>query len=187
MDKLSRRNHETNKRMKPLQILIILFSVCYIQGYAQNSVFLKNDEALPKQNYQENIKKEFINDFYIPKDLDDAFTELKRLSEKEGIEKFKNAKETVVAKKIHFSLGRWIMEKWHMYDGSRYSHYLRLKGLSYPDDMAKFTIISFHRHLNGKELEVAERIKVVKDKRDKEYRDKLSKKNLIKEIIKDKG
>lgn len=173
--------------MKSTQFLIILFSLFALCATAQNSVFLKNDEALPKQNYAENIKKEFINDIYIPKDLDEAFQELTRLSKKEGIEKFKNAEEGVVAKKMHFGLGRWIMEKWHMYDGSRYSHYLRLKGLSYPDDMARFTIISFHRYLNGKDLDVEARIKVVKERRDKEYQEKLAKKKIIKEISKDKG
>ena len=173
--------------MKPTQFLIFLFSLCILNVNAQNSVFLKNDEVLPKKNYKENIKKEFINDIYIPKNLDEAFEELIRLSNKEGIEKFKNGKEAVVAKKMHFGLGRWIMEKWHLYDGSRYSHYLRLKGLSYPDDMARFTIISFHRYLNGRDLDVDARIKVVKDRRDKEYQEKLSKKKIIKEITKDKG
>jgi len=164
----------------------MLLSIGFAEANAQNSVLLKNDETLPKQNYEENIKKEFINDFYIPKDLDDAFEEFKRLSNKESIEKFKNTDEAVAAKKMHFSLGRWFMEKWHMYDGSRYSHYLRLKGLSYPDDMARFTIISFHRLLNDKDLMVDERIKVVKDKRDKEHKDKLSKMKVLKVLSKEK-
>lgn len=169
------------------QILIFFFSLCFLGTNAQNSVLLKNDEALPKQNYDENIKKEFINDIYIPESLNDAFEELKRLSNKESIAKFKSANENVVAKKLHFGLGRWIMEKWNIYDGSRFSHYLRLKGLSYPDDMARFTIISFHRHLNNKDLEVESRIKAVKELRDREYQEKLAQKKLIKEITKDKG
>jgi len=173
--------------MKSALYICFLLLFWLTDAYAQNSALLKNDEALPKQNYQENIKKEFINDIYIPKDLEDAFKELERLSEKEGLAKFKNGKEEIVAKKLHFGLGRWIMEKWHMYDGSRYSHYLRLKGLSYPDDMARFTIISFHRHLNGRDLQVDARIKVVKEKRDKEYQEKMAKKKVIKEITKDKG
>lgn len=172
--------------MKSVPIIIFFLSSILTSLSAQDNVFLKNDEALPKQNYEKNIKKEFINDIYIPKDLDEAFQELIRLSKKEGIQKFKNAKEEVVAKKLHFGLGRWIMEKWNIYDGSRYSHYLRQQGLSYPDDMARFTIISFHRHLNGKDLEVASRIKVVKEKRDKEYKDKLGEMKLIKEIIEEK-
>ena len=116
--------------MKPIFLITMSFALSFIGLSAQNSVFLKNDEALPKQNYKENISKEFINDIYIPKDIDEAFEELIRLSKKEGIEKFKQQKEAIVAKKMHFGLGRWIMEKWNLYDGSRYSHYLRLKGLS---------------------------------------------------------
>ena len=52
--------------------------------------------------------------------------------------------------------------------------------------MAKFTIISFHRHLNGVDLQVDERIKVVKDRRDKEYKEKLAKKKVIKVLSKEK-
>jgi len=150
-------------------------------------VLQKNDEILPKPNYEENIKKEFINNIYIPVNLDDAFQELIRLADQDGLEKFKHADEAMVAKKLHFGLGRWIMEKWNLYDGSRFSHYLRNKGLSYPDDMARFTIISLHRHLNGIALEVDKRIKEVKDQRAKEYKERMLEKKVIKEIIKEKN
>lgn len=171
--------------MKSVHFLILLISLCFTSINAQKSTLSGKDDVLPKQNYEENITKEFINDVYIPQDLDEALEELKRLSESDGITKFKDAEEAVVAKKLHFGLGRWIMEKWNLYDGSRYSHYLRLKGLSYPDDMARFTIISLHRDLNGKNLEVDERIKEVRDQRTKEYKEKLAQKKVIKEIKKE--
>lgn len=153
---------------------------------AQEGVSDKMDATDVKLSYEELIKKEFINDIYIPESLSDAFVELKRLSDKRGLNKFKEGEESVVATKLHFGLGRWIMKKWNLYDGSRYSHYLREKGLSYPDDMARFTIISLHRHLNDLPLDVDNRIKAVKDLRDKEYRERMLEKKLIKEITKEK-
>jgi hypothetical protein len=42
---------------------------------------------------------------------------------------------------------------WNFYEGSRLSHYLKQMGLSYPEDMANFLIVCFHRHLNGKDLD----------------------------------
>lgn len=172
--------------MKLQYLLSFGFALISVWALAQSSPTKTADDTRPEPTYEENIKKEFIDNVYIPVNLDDAFQELKRLSDKVGLDKFKNAEEEMVAKKLHFGLGRWIMKKWNLYDGSRYSHYLRNKGLSYPDDMARFTIISLHRHLNGIDLEVDKRIKAVKELREKEYKEKMLEKKVIKEIIKDK-
>ena len=170
-----------------LQYLFSLgFTLFSVLALAPSSSAQSTDDIQAEPTYEENIKKEFINNIYIPVNLDDAFQELKRLSDKVGLDKFKNAEEELVAKKLHFGLGRWIMKKWNLYDGSRYSHYLRNKGLSYPDDMARFTIVSLHRHLNGVDLEVEKRIKAVKELREKEYKEKMLEKKVIKEITKEK-
>lgn len=118
--------------------------------------------------YQQNIKKTRINGVYIPKDLDDAIVELKALSPDSALDKFKLADEQVVAKKLHFGLGRWIYLYWNFEEGSRYVEYLRNLGLTTPDHMIEFTIVSLHRHLNGKEQEVQERIGVFTELRRKE-------------------
>lgn len=171
--------------MKLQHILTLLICLSCTFATAQRTVAQKKDEVLDKPVYEELIKKEFINNIYIPENLNDAFEELKRLSDKKGINKFKEAEEAVVAKKLHFGLGRWIMKKWNLHDGSRYAHYLREKGISYPDDMARFTIISLHRHLNGIDIDATARIKAIKDKRDKEYKDRMLEKKVIKEITKE--
>jgi hypothetical protein len=120
--------------------------------------------AFNKQ-YKENIQKSRINGVYIPEDLNDAFKELRDLSNPESLNKFKLAEEMMVAKKLHFGLGRWMIYNWNFYDGSRFSNYLKEKGLSHPDDMAKFVMICFHRHLNNTDLEEDELIKVLSQDR----------------------
>lgn len=123
---------------------------------------IKNEESLPstpeefEKQYKRNIKKSIINGVYIPSDVNDAMRELKKLSPPESLEKFKNAPEDIVARKLHFGLGRWIIYNWNFYYGSRLEHYLKGLGVEHPDDMADFLIISFHRYLNGKDLKTKE-------------------------------
>lgn len=115
-------------------------------------------ESSFQQQYEQNIRKTRINGVYIPADLEEAFQELNTLSEGEGILKFKSAPEELIARKLHFGLGRWISVNWNLEEGSRYEHYLRQIGLTKVDDMIQFTIVSWHRSLLDKDLEIEKRV-----------------------------
>ncbi len=120
---------------------------------------LQAQETLPstreeyEREYQRRIKKEYLFGVYIPKDMADAFRELDKRIDKESKEKFLSLSEEEAWHKLFFSLGRWITYNWGFYGGSRFSHYLRSMGLSYPDDMARFVIVMYHRHLSGNPLD----------------------------------
>lgn len=163
--------------------ILFLLSIPLFVIFTSSSVFGQEysltDVEFARQ-YSKNIKKEYINDIYIPKTVEEGCEELIRLSPPESIEKFKAAEEDLVVKKLHFGLGRWIMVNWNFVEGSRYSHLLRQKGVTHHDDMIDFTIRSFHRYLNGKELDIDNRAKEIQDKRQKEFQEKLNE-NLIKE------
>ena len=73
------------------------------------------------------------------------------------------------------------MYNWNFYEGSRFSHYLKEMGVSFPDDMASFVIISYHRHLNGRELELEKRSAEIAEKRRLEYLEKIDSGKVIKE------
>jgi hypothetical protein len=122
-------------------------------------------EAEIEAEYNRNIKKSRIAGVYIPKDFEDAFVELRRLSSAEDLRKFKSQPEEEVCRRLHFGLGRWMMVNWSFYAGSRYSHFLRQQGVTYPDDMAHLTLRLFHRHLNEKPLDVDNMIKEVLESR----------------------
>ena len=109
--------------------------------------------------YKINIRLSKINGVYIPKSMEDAFERLNRLSPPESIQKFKMAEEETVCKKLHFGLGRWIIVNWNFYEGSRFSHFLKGKGLLHPDDMAQFVLRTYHRYLNSQDLNEEELIK----------------------------
>jgi len=129
--------------------------------------------------YQKRITKEYINGVYIPKDLADSFIQLNQLIDKESKNKFKNMSEEDAARKLHFSLGRWIIYNWGFYEGSRLSVYLSNLGISHPDDMAQFVIITYHRNLNKNKLEVKELIEYYENKKELEKQKKLDQGEVI--------
>lgn len=153
--------------------------LCLIIG-STNGQEIINDRAAFEKQYQERILKEVINGVYIPFDLNDAFGELERLSDRDMIQKFQFAHEDTIAKKLHFSLGRWIIRNWGFYEGSRLSHHLKEAGLAFPDDMAKFIIVSWHRKLNQKPIEQESQIQAIQAIRSQEAIDREKRKKVIK-------
>jgi len=132
-----------------------LLTVVLSHGLAQGDPPPKPES--PEQAYQKRIRQESLYGVYIPKDLGDAFFQLNKLIDSDSRKKFLEANELEAARKLHFSLGRWITYNWGFYRGSRLSHYLRERyGLSYPDDMARFIIIAYHRSGNQLDLKLDE-------------------------------
>lgn len=140
--------------------LLLIFTT--ILAFSQESDFEKQ--------FQQRIKKDVINGVYIPQDLAECFQELNKKISEESKRKFKAMSEADAATKLHFSLGRWIWHNWSLYGGSRLSVYLNAVGVHHPEDMAKLIIISYHRYLNKKPLEVkslAEEIDAARNKANK--------------------
>ena len=121
-----------------------------------------------EKKYNRNIQKEYLHRVYIPKDLADAFVQLNRRIDSESKAKFKEAPEEVIADKLFFSLGRWIIHNWNFYGGSRFSHYIKNLGIHHPEDMARFVIIAYHRNLNRNPLDIKGLLKMFRDKQEKE-------------------
>lgn len=131
----------------------------------QDTVPVRLFEKKFNEKYERNIKKSRINGVYIPKDLQDAHNELKALSSPESIEKFKKAEKNFVVGRLHYGLGRWMILNWNFYEGSRYSHFLKELGLSHPDDMARFTLLTFHDALNDIEPDIESTVKTLLEER----------------------
>ena len=142
-----------------LMLLFAALSFAQVQPTAE--------EAYQKK-YNKRIKKEYIYGVYIPKDLADAFVQLNRLTDQKSKTIFKNMPEELAAKKLHFSLGRWMIYNWGFYEGSRLSDYIKKLGITHPDDMASFIITSYHRNLHKKKLDIKTQIEFYKNKRKKE-------------------
>ena len=139
-----------------------------------------NEDEFEK-NYQKRIKQEYIFGVYIPKDLGDAFIQLNRLVDKDSKDKFKKMPEQQASEKLFFSLGRWITYNWGFYEGSRLSHSIKELGISYPDDMARFIIITYHRNLNRQKLDIKDLIDQFEASRLKEDEERKRKGTVIHE------
>lgn len=135
-----------------LLVLAVLFNVVTIYG---QSKAVKGSEAEKAylEEYNKNIKLTKIRGVYIPGTLKEAFRRLDKLTPKASVVKFATAPEKQVCKKIHFGIGRWMINNWNFYSGSRMSHYLKEKGVLHPDDMAQFILRTYHRQLNDKDLD----------------------------------
>lgn len=124
-----------------------------------------------EREYQKNIKLTKLNGVPIPGTLKEAFRRIKKLTPPDALAKFKAGKEEVVCRKVHYGIGRWMIQNWNFYNGSRFSHYLKQKGVLHPDDMAQFVLRTFHRHLNGLELNEEAIITELENARKKEVRE----------------
>lgn len=113
-----------------------------------------NNEAEFRAQYERRIRQTYLNGVYIPKDLTDAFIQFNRLIDKDSKDKFISVPDTIAARKLHFSLGRWVTTNWGLYEGSRLSVFLNQLDLYHPDDMARFLIITYHRNLRRVPLDV---------------------------------
>lgn len=150
--------------------LLILWCVVGFGGAALHGQDgpANNEQEFEKQ-YQERIRKDKLNGVYIPKNLDDALLQLDKLISAESKQKILAIPEDSVCMALHNRLGQWMITNWGFYGGSRISHYLRSAGITYPDDMADFLIMAFHRKLNGKPVGIKELAIAFREKRKKDW------------------
>lgn len=168
------------QRMKKLFVccfVLFMTNICFGQET------FSSDEEFERQ-YKISIKKTHLDGVYIPATLEEAFDELKKLSTEEALNKFKSGPELVVAKKLHFGIGRWMAVNWKFYTGSRLSHLLKEKGIQSPDNMSQYMIRAFHRYLNDVDSDESDLIAELKLAREKEMKPVLEKQELIKEETK---
>lgn len=149
-------------------LTIYLIAVLFVPVAAQQEGPPSDEKEFEKQ-YQERIKKDKLNNVYIPKNLDDAMLQLDKIISQESQAKIKAIPEDSVCLYMHNRLGQWMILNWGFYGGSRLSHYLRSAGVTFPDDMADFLILAYHRKLNGKPVEIKELATYFREKRKKEY------------------
>ncbi|HND87449.1 MAG TPA: hypothetical protein PK971_03925 [Saprospiraceae bacterium] len=148
-------------------------------AYAQEGP-ANNEQEFEKQ-YQQRIKMEKLNGVYIPKNLEDAMLQLDKLTTAEAKAKIKAIPEDSVCMRLHGRLGQWMIMNWGFYGGSRLSHYIRSAGITFPDDMADFLLLGYHRKLHGQPIGVKELAVRFKEKRKAEFEREKKKGKVIKE------
>ena len=114
-------------------------------------------------------------------------TELDKRISVESRAKLKSIPEDSVCMVFHNRLGQWMILNWGFYGGSRLSHYIRSAGITFPDDMADFLILAYHRRLNAKPVGIKELALEFKAKRKQEFEARRKKGKVIhEEVVKKK-
>jgi hypothetical protein len=149
---------------------ILFFSVPI---FAQETNNLPSTDTQIEAEYKRRITLEKINGVYIPKNLDDVYTTLDKMVDAESKFKVKMLPESKVDSVLSPRLGLWMSLNWSFYEGSRISHYLHSAGVTYPEDMASFLLIAWHKHLNGKPVEIKNLAVGFRDKRRKQWAEEV--------------
>lgn len=127
-------------------------------GFSQTEVKPKDPRAAPSRSpaeeYAWRIRQERLGEHYIPRDLNDAMSTLDKITSESSQENYISEEEDFVVKRLWFSFGRWLGTNWGLYEGSRFSVYLRGIGVDHPEGQIEFIMRAYHRHLQGKPLDV---------------------------------
>ncbi len=146
-------------------IILITFIAISVPSFSQNDL---DKKMVSKDSlYNANIKKSKLYGVYIPRDVDDALNKLMELTDEDARKKLTKITEEEAARKLHYGIGRWMSYNWNFDEGSRFSHYLREKGLYYSEDMMRYMIILFHRKISKKTLNEVELMNQLIERRNK--------------------
>ncbi len=153
---------------------IILTLILFLQTAGAQKIQPSNNRTEYKKNYEWRIKQATLAGIYIPKDIPDVFKQLIAKSDSNSLQSFKNMPETEAVNYQLDRLGRIMLNNWDFYEGSRISNHLRELGVTNPEDMSFFLLLTFHRHLNAKPLDIKPIVEKIKkfryDKKQKELK-----------------
>lgn len=102
---------------------------------------------------------EYLEGKYIPKNLNECYNGLNTMLGKKLIEEIKTKTEKEFTTDSHFGMGLWMRNNWGLWKGSRLSKFFKTNGIFHPDDMSGIILTSYHRKLNGIDIQLDKQIK----------------------------
>ena len=96
----------------------------------------------------------------LPKNLDEAIQYFQTNWKKEELDDFKKTPEQNAVSKLHFSTGIWIRNNWIRGDRNPelVKYFNSLLGIFHPDYVSSIILLSLHRKLNNKALELEKEV-----------------------------
>ena len=98
----------------------------------------------------------------IPKTIEESFIYLEQMFDDTTGYNFITLPENISTVKLHYGLGMWIRNNWGLWGNSQLQQCLHDSGFIHPDDMSAIILKAYHRHLNGKKLNLKEEAKKYK-------------------------
>lgn len=110
-------------------------------------------------NSDETFKNyEYIEGVYIPKNLDETFTELSKLINAKNKSNFLKNDEKEFLSSQHFGLGKYIRNEWGLWKKSRLYLWFKEKGITHPDDISAIILKHYYRKNNKNEFSLENEI-----------------------------
>ena len=100
----------------------------------------------------------------IPENLKECYLELDNIIDKtedgkEYLQMFLQLNEEKAIVNAHHNLGQWIRNNWELWTGdSNLCKWFNSNQIQHPDDMSSIILTSYHRHMNGKDIELEKQI-----------------------------
>jgi len=101
-----------------------------------------------------------IGEKRVPLNLEDCFEILETFG---GLDVFKSTDEDSVIGRYHSNIGMHLRNLWKLWEKSALKDYFEKMGIFHPDDMSGIILLSFHRHLNSKPIELEKQIEFYKE------------------------
>ncbi len=116
-----------------------------------------------QKHYKEHIVADSIEGIYIPRNLEDCFSQLNYYWSDTVKSDILGVSEEAFVANMHLGLGMWIRNNWRLWSGSRLSEYFNYLGVNHPDDMSAIILVSYHRHLSQKPVKLEEQVLFYQD------------------------
>ena len=100
----------------------------------------------------------------IPNNLDESLTRLNFLLGEKFKQDYKALEEKEAVDRINFiGVGTQIRNDWKLWRGSKLSAYFNSIGVNGPEDMTHIIFTSYHRQLNGEDIDLKEQLELYND------------------------
>jgi|SRR5690554_407441 len=107
--------------------------------------------------------KSHIDEEYIPRNLNDAVSELDKYINDSIKIAIRQMSEEDFLNESHFGRGQAIRNDWGLWHKSRLKRYFKRKGIFHADDMSSIILKSYYRKINNQEIGLKEQVKYYKD------------------------
>ncbi len=113
--------------------------------------------------YQYRIQQVYLDGRYIPATEEEAVDSLIAVLGERNIERIRRLPEQRVVQGLIGSVGRWMIVRWGLEEGSRLSHHIKEHyGVSFPIDIADFLLTAMYRKVQHQPIQwenIAKRIR----------------------------
>lgn len=109
----------------------------------------KKEQQKEKAEYERRIVADTIDGIYIPRNIEDCFTQLDSILPFKTINIIKHKPNRESMSDFHFGLGMWLRNNWSLWGGSRLDRYFYARGVYHPDNMSGAILEYYYDYLHG--------------------------------------